>query len=87
MTDSVQESIKAFNSHLENSSKSIREAWRTLLNSDNRDDVLKMRKADYALHSVPRKIKSIEEQLKTKKSTKGRARLTELKERLEAASD
>jgi hypothetical protein len=31
-------------------------AWRTLLNSDNRDDVLKMRKADYALHSVPRKI-------------------------------
>lgn len=30
---------------------------------------------------------SAEEQLKTKKSTKGRARLTELKERLEAASD
>lgn len=31
-------------------------AWRALLNSDNRDAVLKMREADYALHSVPRKI-------------------------------
>lgn len=31
-------------------------AWCTLLNSDNRDAVLKMQEADYALHSVPRKI-------------------------------
>lgn len=108
-------------------------AWRELLNSENKDTVLKMREADYTLHLVRRRIStflliqlpshspltysvccsdcfqlisvssmghfrmtlgnpmtsdglSAEEQLKTKKSKKGLARLAELEDQLKAAN-